>query len=119
MKRILSFVVIMGMVLSLIPFGYNTAKAEGIEDIQVIWVDYNDVGDFCNGIAVVETENEQGSRKYGAIDKTGKFVKQYKYTYVGDFIDGVAVVNGGYGDFGTYSVIDETGYLKQYHRKVE
>ncbi|MBD5154968.1 MAG: hypothetical protein HDT15_07865 [Oscillibacter sp.] len=66
----------------------------------VIPPEYDNVGEFSEGLAVV---NKNG--KCGFIDKTGKLVVPLQYSIGGDFCEGLAVVQKD----GKYGFIDKTG----------
>lgn len=81
-----------------IPLKYNSAEsfsngkayvkyAYESRYISVAGKEYEKIGDFSEGLAVVESDG-----KYGFIDKTGKEVIPLKYDYAEDFYKGSAII---------------------------
>lgn len=94
-KRVLSLVLAL-LVCALIP----AAGAAEYKVTEVIPFQYDDVGDFSEGLAPVKLNG-----KWGYIDKTGKVVIPYKYDFAYHFSEGLAPVklNDKWG------YIDKTG----------
>jgi hypothetical protein len=79
---------------------------------MVIPPQYDDVGPFSEGLAYVESKENQGF-----IDKTGKMViKGEEFVEARGFSEGLAAARG---KIGTYGFIDKTGHFvipPQFHR---
>lgn len=71
-------------------------------------VEYDYAGPFCDGLAAVMKYEEDGTRKFGYIDKTGSLVIPLEYNWAdNNFINGLARVEKD----GKYGYIDKTGKL--------
>lgn len=110
MRKITSLALVLALLLNIVLFA-SPAKAEGIEDLDIIWVDYDECEDFYNGMALVMKKYDEGVYKYGYIDKTGKLFIPVEFDYIGEFENGLAKARKG--DITGY--IDKTGkFVKQY-----
>jgi len=110
MRKTISLVLLLALLLNIVLFA-SPAKAESIEDFNIIWVDYDECEDFYNGMALVMKKYDEGVYKYGYIDKTGKLFIPVEFDYIGEFENGLAKARKG--DITGY--IDKTGkFVKQY-----
>lgn len=110
MRKITSLALVLALLLNIVLFA-SPAKAEGIEDLDIIWVDYDECEDFTDGIARVTYNDEHGfPYKFGAIDKTGKLVIPIEFDNIGKFKNGLAWAKKG----NITGYIDKTGkFVKQ------
>jgi len=61
---------------------------------MVIRADFEKIGKFTNGVAVVSEETADGDDKYAVIDTSGEFVVPYRtYDYISSFNCGLALVS--------------------------
>lgn len=110
MRKITSLALVLALLLNIVLFA-SPAKAEGIEDLDIIWVDYDECEDFYNGMALVMKKYDEDVYKYGYIDKTGKLFIPVEFDHIGEFENGLAKARKG--DITGY--IDKTGkFVKQY-----
>lgn len=112
MRKITSLTVTLALLLNIVLFTFaSPAKAEGIEDLDVIWVDSDECYDFTDGIARVTYNDEHGfPYKFGAIDKNGKLVISIEFDHIGEFNNGLAWAKKG----NVTGYIDKTGkFVKQ------
>jgi hypothetical protein len=75
------------------------AESENIEDTFQYRVepslDFDDVGEFCCGLARVRQTRLLGKGKWGYVNTDGEIVLPFVYKEASDFYDGVAVVREG------------------------
>jgi hypothetical protein len=108
MKKVISFVMVIGLILCLITCGYiSEAKAK---DFDVTWIDYKIWRSFTsdsNGVAIVGNNDYS---KYGAINKNGDLIIPLEFDFIRDFKDGLAWAKKGE----VTGYIDNTGeFVKQ------
>ncbi len=112
MRKITSYALVITLLLNVVLFSFaQPAKAEGLDDLEIIWLDYDECYDFTDGIARVTYNDEHGfPYKFGAIDKTGKLVIPIEFDYIDKFENGLAWAKKG----NVTGYIDKTGkFVKQ------
>ncbi|WP_080054508.1 WG repeat-containing protein [Spirosoma aerolatum] len=62
------------------------------QQAPIILEEYETVGSFCNGLAIVGKRSKLGSIKYGFINLSGKLVIPAEYEEANDFVEGLARV---------------------------
>lgn len=87
-------------------WGYVNSSGEEIIPIKYHY-DSSLISDFYDGIAVVEVEDENGS-KFGLVNKQGKEITPIKYDDVAPFSEGLACVGIG----------DKCGYVNKQGKEV-
>jgi len=54
MRKITSYALVITLLLNVVLFSFaQPAKAEGLDDLEIIWLDYDECYDFTDGIARV------------------------------------------------------------------
>jgi hypothetical protein len=101
---LLEFTVVFAWFISFFATGCGHSGTNGTPGMLVINPQFDSVDEFSEGLAPIEV-----GRKWGYVDKQGKFAVNPQFAWVREFSDGLAAVGLGDGPSGKSGYIDRQG----------